>query len=166
MSTIACGPIEAEMRARYAAARRALNNGRRVPLPPAPEPEPDPPPPAAPEPDMSLVGNIEFHFEHLPPPYQFEPVAIDTRSDPNHPLHWRLIIEQVAAKYRIPVSDLTSARRQRTAVRARHEAMWRMRIETSMGYPAIGRRLGGRDHTTVIHGVAKHQQRIDAGEVV
>jgi len=79
---------------------------------------------------------------------------------------WRRILTEVAVKHRIAVVDLTSPRRDRPSVRARHEAMWRMRTETPMSLPDIGRRLGGRDHTTIMHGIAKYQAQIDAGEAV
>ena len=79
---------------------------------------------------------------------------------------WRKIMVEVAEKHRVSVIDLESPRRDRPSVRARQEAMWRMRHETPMSLPNIGRRLGGRDHTTAKHGIARHQARIDAGEAV
>jgi hypothetical protein len=79
------------------------------------------------------------------------------------PYQWRDIIEQVAQKHGVFMSDMRSVRRGRPLVAARHEAMWRLKRETSMSLPEIGRRLGGRDHTTVIHGIKAHQERIDKG---
>lgn len=77
---------------------------------------------------------------------------------------WREIVEEVATKHQLRVVDLCSARRGRELVWARHEAMWRLRNETNMSLPAIGRKLGGRDHTTVLHGIQKHEARIASGE--
>jgi len=79
---------------------------------------------------------------------------------------WRKIMAEVAVKHRVSVIDLESPRRDRPSVRARQEAMWRMRHETPMSLPDIGHRLGGRDHTTIMHGIAKYQAHIDAGEAV
>lgn len=73
---------------------------------------------------------------------------------------WRTIARDVAAKHGLPLSDLMSIRRNRTAVAARHEAFWRCRMETTLSLPQIGHRFGGRDHSTVLHGLRKHAQRM------
>lgn len=49
--------------------------------------------------------------------------------------------------------DLISSTRQDSYVRARHIAMYLLRNLTPLSYPQIGRLLGGRHHTTVMHGV-------------
>jgi chromosomal replication initiator protein len=38
--------------------------------------------------------------------------------------------------------------------------MWLLKSMTSLSLPQIGRALGGRDHTTVMHGVRKHESRM------
>jgi len=75
----------------------------------------------------------------------------------------RMIALQTARKHGLTIHELLSPRRQRKIVLARHEAMWRCVKETSLSLPHIGRILGGKDHTTVLHGVRRHQQRIDDG---
>jgi hypothetical protein len=75
---------------------------------------------------------------------------------------WKRIILETAIAHGVPPVDIMSARRAAPIVAARQEAMWRMRMETTMSTPAIGKRLGGRDHTTVIHGVRKHAERMEA----
>lgn len=75
---------------------------------------------------------------------------------------WKRIILETAIAHGIPPVDIMSTRRAAPIVAARQEAMWRMRTETTMSTPAIGKRLGGRDHTTVIHGVRKHAERMEA----
>lgn len=75
---------------------------------------------------------------------------------------WKVIIRDICKKYEIHLADLMSIRRDRATVRARHEAMYRMRVETTMSMPEIGRRLGGRDHTTVLHGIKQHTKRMEA----
>lgn len=77
---------------------------------------------------------------------------------------WRLIAREVAAKHGVPMSDMWSSRRNVEAVAARHEAFWRCKNETTMSLPQIGRRFGGRDHTTVLHGIKKHQAKLEAME--
>lgn len=70
---------------------------------------------------------------------------------------WKRIIGEVSAKHRITPIDLCSARRSRALAAARYEAMHRMRSETLMSVSEIGRRLGGRDHTTVLHGLSRYE---------
>ena len=53
------------------------------------------------------------------------------------------------------LSDLLSARRSRTIARPRQIAMYLSKILTTRSLPEIGRKFGGRDHTTVIHAVKK-----------
>jgi hypothetical protein len=87
------------------------------------------------------------------------PVADDPLPHAGTP-PWKRIALEVAAKHRLLLVDLLSVRRNRALVEARHEAMYRMKTETSMSFPEIGRRLGGRDHTTVMHGVRRHMVRV------
>jgi chromosomal replication initiation ATPase DnaA len=67
------------------------------------------------------------------------------------------ILEQTAAKYGMTVDDLKSAKRTRAYCQPRFEFYWRARRETSLSLPQIGRISGGRDHTTVLHGVRKYE---------
>jgi len=62
------------------------------------------------------------------------------------------IISAVALQYQIPEEDLVGPRRTRQIVLPRHVAMYLIREETNTSLPKIGQALGGRDHTTVIHG--------------
>ncbi|MDE0390990.1 MAG: hypothetical protein OXI57_02845 [Rhodospirillales bacterium] len=59
------------------------------------------------------------------------------------------IQRHVAGRYGLEVGDLTSARKERRATRARHIAMWLARALTHHGATTIGRAFGGRDHSTV-----------------
>lgn len=69
------------------------------------------------------------------------------------------IIREVCLARKVRRNELFSARRRPHIVAARHEACWRLKNETSMSLPQIGRLLG-RDHTTVLHGVRKHAERV------
>ena len=61
----------------------------------------------------------------------------------------------VARHYNVSKADLLSARRTRTIVRPRQVAMYLAKVLTPRSLPEIGRRFGGRDHTTVLHAVRK-----------
>ncbi len=73
---------------------------------------------------------------------------------------WKRIILETCNKHNISYNEIISNRRATNIVWARQEAMWRMKTETSMSYPAIGKRFGGKDHTTVLHSVRKHEERL------
>jgi chromosomal replication initiator protein len=55
--------------------------------------------------------------------------------------------------YRIDRSEMASKRRARAVVRPRQVAMYLSKVLTPRSYPEIGRKFGGRDHSTVIHAV-------------
>ena len=71
----------------------------------------------------------------------------------------RVTIEEiqkgVAAHFNIRLSDMHSARRARSVARPRQVAMYLAKQLTSRSLPEIGRKFGGRDHTTVMHAVRK-----------
>ena len=68
-------------------------------------------------------------------------------------------IQRVVSKhYNVSRSDLLSSRRTRTIVRPRQIAMYLSKMLTPRSLPEIGRRFGGRDHTTVLHAVRKIEE--------
>lgn len=65
------------------------------------------------------------------------------------------IQRQVADYYNLRLAELLSARRARNIARPRQVAMYLAKHHTSRSLPEIGRKFGGRDHTTVMHAVRK-----------
>ncbi|WP_066958950.1 chromosomal replication initiator protein DnaA [Sphingomonas sp. Ndbn-20] len=69
----------------------------------------------------------------------------------------RVTIDEIQRKvsdhYRIRQAEMSSARRAREVARPRQVAMYLAKQLTPRSLPEIGRRFGGRDHTTVIHAV-------------
>ena len=65
------------------------------------------------------------------------------------------IQKQVASHFNIRISDMHSARRARSVARPRQVAMYLAKQLTTRSLPEIGRKFGGRDHTTVMHAVRK-----------
>ena len=61
----------------------------------------------------------------------------------------------VASHYSVSRSDILSARRTAMVVKPRQVAMYLSKALTLRSLPEIGRRFGGRDHTTVLHAVRK-----------
>ncbi|MGB3314079.1 MAG: chromosomal replication initiator protein DnaA [Albidovulum sp.] len=63
------------------------------------------------------------------------------------------IQRKVAEHYNIRLSDMIGPKRVRTIARPRQVAMYLSKTLTTRSLPDIGRRFGGRDHTTIMHGV-------------
>ena len=68
------------------------------------------------------------------------------------------IIRKVADHYNLRLNDILSPRRARSVARPRQIAMFLAKRLTSKSLPEIGRSFGGRDHTTIIHGVKKIEE--------
>ena len=75
------------------------------------------------------------------------------------------IQKRVAEHFKIRMADMHSARRARAVARPRQVAMYLAKQLTSRSLPEIGRKFGGRDHTTVMHAVKKVDElrQADAG---
>lgn len=78
----------------------------------------------------------------------------------------RLSIEEIQRKvaehYNVRLSDIIGPKRLRTIARPRQVAMYLSKHLTSRSLPEIGRRFGGRDHTTIMHGVRKIEELMAA----
>ncbi|GJE25250.1 chromosomal replication initiator protein DnaA [Methylobacterium organophilum] len=66
----------------------------------------------------------------------------------------------VASRYNVSRSDILSERRTAAVVKPRQIAMYLSKVLTLRSLPEIGRRFGGRDHTTVLHAVRKIEKQI------
>jgi hypothetical protein len=135
-----------ELRAFYRGLRARLDGLRppaaAPPLPAAPEPEPEPepapPPPAAvPEPEPPVV--LPIRAQAL-----------------------QQIILAAASELGIPPELARSRIRRNNAVLLRHTVMLLTRKIAGWSFPEIGKALGGRDHSTVVHGVGAIQRRMAA----
>jgi len=70
------------------------------------------------------------------------------------------IQRKVAEHYNIRLSDMQSPRRARTVARPRQVAMYLAKALTEHSLPEIGRKFGGRDHTTIMHGVRRIEELV------
>ena len=66
----------------------------------------------------------------------------------------------VATRYNVSRADILSERRTAAVVKPRQIAMYLAKALTPRSLPEIGRRFGGRDHTTVLHAVRKIEKAI------
>ena len=98
------------------------------------------------------------------------PITLETTQEVLHDLlranDRRISIEDiqkhVATHYNIKVSDMHSARRSRAVARPRQVAMYLAKKLTSKSLPEIGRKFGGKDHTTVMHAVKRVEELMAA----
>jgi len=74
------------------------------------------------------------------------------------------VIETVAKFYTISVPEMVSASRSKELAYPRQLAMYLLRQETEASLPEIGGLLGGRDHTTVLHGIERVRARLENEE--
>ena len=74
------------------------------------------------------------------------------------------IQKKVAEHFTIKLAEMSSARRSRQVARPRQIAMYLAKQLTSRSLPEIGRKFGGRDHTTVMHAVKKVEELKEADQ--
>lgn len=71
----------------------------------------------------------------------------------------RAIIKAVAMKHDVRIHEIMGTSRERQIVHARQEAMFQIRETTPLSLPQIAR-MFGKDHSTVVHAVKAHKERI------
>ena len=81
-----------------------------------------------------------------------------------HTLNSTKILETVAHYYSVSIDDIVGRDRSKEIMLPRHMAMYLVREETDASLPEIGQRLGGRDHTTILHGCDKMSNLIETDD--
>ena len=69
------------------------------------------------------------------------------------------ILRDICRRHDVTLAHLAGRSRRKDIIPARHEAYYRLKDEVGLSFPRIGAILGGRDHSTVIHGARKHAAR-------
>lgn len=96
---------------------------------------------------MKFYGSIS---DHPLEPEEIEKLAPEAG--------WRQILMAVAERLGLKPSEIMGQSRRRELARARQATMFLCRVRLGLSYPELGRIFGGRDHSTVIHGIKKIQQ--------
>ena len=103
-------------------------------------------------------NQVVAQSELLGTPITLETIQ-ETLSDSRYSKGMRLTVDKiqraVAEEFGIALNDMTSKRRARDIARPRQVAMYLCKKLTKRSLPDIGRRFGGRDHTTVMHAVKR-----------
>ena len=86
--------------------------------------------------------------------------------NPNRVANPKKILQIVAEFYDLREKDLIAASRKKEVVRPRQIAMYLLREELKDSYPFIGKKLGGKDHTTAIYACEKIAKELQISEVL
>ena len=129
----------------YKAVRARLNAGAPPKSPEPPPKPPDPPPPPPPKPKPLGPQMAEAHM------------IIANRLDQGAPV-WLTILRDVCEKHNVTRDDLNSRRKTANLLPPRQEAYYRLR-EAGYSLKRIANLMGGRDHTTVLHGAKVYAER-------
>jgi chromosomal replication initiation ATPase DnaA len=78
----------------------------------------------------------------------------------NTPCNGRLIANEIAKQHGFTFRQLISPRRDAKIAQARQHAMWQLDRDTNLSLPQIGKLMGDRDHTTILHGIRAHARRM------
>lgn len=149
----------AQLRAHYAAVRERIHGPQvpprfiKVKVETAIE---RPPPEELPEPPPTVVDGQTWDapFVTYGPNLNFVQAA------------WIPILKACCEYFHFTKNDMLSPRRHAPLCHARQVAMYLIWARTEMSYPDIGKKLGGRDHTTILHGVRKIRESLVESESV
>jgi hypothetical protein len=127
---------------------------------------------------MQTLEELNAHYKAVrarltyappPPPKKVEPVVESPIPEPKfEPVvkpekltfsPAQMIIEEVAELTGIPSKEIKGHRRQLAYIRARQQAAYEIRLRLKLSLPMIGRVLGKRDHTTILHAIRRHAAR-------
>jgi chromosomal replication initiator protein len=76
------------------------------------------------------------------------------------------VVKTIADYYEISESDIYDKTRRKEIVRARQVVMYILREDFNVSYPLIGQKLGGKDHTTVIHSHLKIKKDLQTDQLL
>ncbi len=85
-------------------------------------------------------------------------------SDQKQQITPELIIREIHKYYQIPIEDLLGKKRTKEIVTPRQITMYLLRHEANISYPEIGKVMGGKDHSTIMHGCKKVESDISTNQ--
>lgn len=91
---------------------------------------------------------------------------LKTVSKPQKSISVKNVVSKIAEFYGIDEESIYEKTRRREVVRPRQVIMYILREDFSVSYPTIGNKLGGRDHTTVIHSCEKIKRELEHDTVL
>jgi len=76
------------------------------------------------------------------------------------------VVQKISGYYDIPEKSIYEKTRKKEVVKPRQVIMYVLREEFGVSYPSIGEKMGGRDHTTVIHSCEKIREEVKKNSVL
>jgi hypothetical protein len=113
---------------------------------------------------QNTMRNAKFKFREQPkieltPAPEPEPQPQEARSIPGVPPRISAVLLQVADRNGIPAEVMLGKGRTPVVAQARHEAFYALKEAFPWcSWPQIGKWVGGREHTTAMHGAARHAE--------
>lgn len=101
-----------------------------------------------------------YHFADHAPQQQRFPTGANCKKFALQESRMTAIAEPIARRHGFSMKDMKGHDRRRTVATARQEIMHALMAECLWSSLTIGQFLGGRDHTTVLHGVQRHEERL------
>lgn len=81
-------------------------------------------------------------------------------------LSYKEVVKIISDFYKIEEETIYEKTRKKEVIKPRQVIMYILREDFSISYPSIGEKLGGRDHTTVIHSCEKIKKEVDADPIL
>ncbi len=113
---------------------------------------------------LNRIGAFSQIYNRTPDIKEVKNILNTYLSSPYRKTSPQLILKTVADFYSISSNDLTKRSRKKEVVKPRQVAMFLLREETKLSFPEIGQKLGGRDHSTVIHACEKIKSEVSVDE--
>ena len=113
-----------------------------------------------------LIAHCQAHNLSITVDIVTQVLGGSTQRPSRNNLSPKIVIEKTAAFYDVKIADLTGPKRDKEIVVPRQVAMYIMREELGISFPRIASSLGGRDHTTIMHGVRKINAQISKNDAV
>jgi chromosomal replication initiator protein len=109
-----------------------------------------------------VLNSVVCHTQvkGVPPDLAEVRQSLRSFSRPTKTVSVKHVVSKIAEFYGIEEESIYEKSRRREVVRPRQVIMYILREDFSVSYPTIGTKLGGRDHTTVIHSCEKVKREI------
>lgn len=111
-----------------------------------------------------VINSVVCHTQvkGVPPDLAEIRQSLRSFSRPQKTVSVKHVVSKIAEFYGIDESSIYEKTRRREVVRPRQVIMYILREDFSVSYPTIGNKLGGRDHTTVIHSCEKVKREVSS----
>ena len=109
------------------------------------------------EPNSAIEIKVEFKHNPVMEPYIPQELPFSSA---------QFIIYEVALKHGITIQDIKNHSHKRKFVEARQEAAYLMQSQLKLSLPMIGRVIGKRDHTTILHAIRRYKAKIVSCETL